>query len=212
MTALLLLLEGIVIGLLATIPLGPIGVICIQRTINKGRLSGFISGMGATVADTIYATIAGFSLAFIINFIDAHRLIIEVFGGVIIIILGIRTFNNNPVTQLRRHKKRKNKLFEDFISTLLLTITNPLMIFYFLALFAAGNIVESSSIGYTFITIAGVFMGGVIWWYVLTTLVASFRHRFRLKHLWWINKIAGGIIIVLGVLALLNAMRKLFFC
>lgn len=209
--AITLLIKGIIIGLAATIPLGPIGVICIQRSINKGRLSGFVSGLGAATSDTIFATIAGFSLAYIINFIDTHRLIIEFVGGIIIILLGVKTFYTNPATQLRRHKKRKNKLFEDYFSTLLLTATNPLIIFYFLALFAAGNIVESGNVAQTYITVAGVFVGGVLWWYVLTTLVSSLRNRFRLKHLWWINKIAGGLIILLGAVAIVNVIRRLWF-
>jgi threonine/homoserine/homoserine lactone efflux protein len=90
-----LLLKGIMIGLLASIPLGPIGVICIQRTINKGKTSGFISGLGAAVADTIFAAIAGFSLTYIITFIQEQRLIIEVVGGVIVILLGLKTFYTN---------------------------------------------------------------------------------------------------------------------
>lgn len=206
-----LLVKGIIIGLAATVPLGPIGVICIQRSINKGRISGFISGLGAATSDTIFATIAGFSLAFIINFIDAHRLIIEFVGGIIIIILGVKTFYNNPVSQLRRHKKKKNKLLEDYVSTLLLTATNPLIIFYFLALFAAGDIVDTSEMSRAFITVAGVFFGGVIWWYVLTTLVSSFRHKFRLKHLWWINKIAGALIIALGLFAVIRVAYGVLF-
>lgn len=206
-----LFVKGIVIGLAATIPLGPIGVICIQRSINKGRTSGFVSGLGAATSDTIFATIAGFSLAFIINFIDKHRLAIEFIGGIIVVVLGIKTFYNNPVSQLRRHKKKKNKLFEDYISTFLLTATNPLIIFYFLALFAAGNIVDSNNMGQALITVAGVFVGGVLWWYVLTTLISSFRQKFRLKHLWWINKIAGGLIIVLGVVAVGRAVFRIIF-
>lgn len=201
-----LLCKGIIIGLAATIPLGPIGVMCIQRSINKGRASGFISGLGASTTDTIFATIAGFSLAFIINFIDAHRLIIEFVGGVIIIVLGIKTFNNNPVKQLRRHKKKRNKLLEDYVSTLLLTATNPLIIFYFIFLFAAGNVLDTSqmSVGSAMITIGGVFMGGVLWWFILTTIISTFRHKFRLKHLWWINKVAGALIIALGLAAVIR--------
>lgn len=209
--AITLLLKGIIIGLAATIPLGPIGVICIQRSINKGRLSGFVSGLGAATSDTIFATVAGFSLAFIIDFVDTYRLIIEFVGGIIIILLGVKTFYTNPATQLRRHKKRKNKLFEDYFSTLFLTATNPLIIFYFIALFAAGNIVDSENVAQAFITVAGVFIGGVVWWYVLTTLVSSFRNKFRLKHLWWINKIAGGLIILLGLVAIINVIRRLWF-
>ncbi len=209
--ALIFLLKGIMIGLLASIPLGPIGVICIQRTINKSRLSGFFSGLGAATADTIFAAIAGFSLTFIINFIEEKQRILEVVGGVIVILLGIKTFYSNPVSQLRRHKKKPNKLIEDFISVLLLTITNPFAIFLFVGLFATlGLAYNGENIGLSFITLAGVFLGASLWWFTLSSLVNLFRKRFRLKQLWYINKISGAIIFLLGVLALVNVARVLF--
>ncbi len=200
------------IGLLASIPLGPIGVICIQRTINKGKTSGFISGLGAAVADTIFAAIAGFSLTYIITFIQEQRLIIEVVGGVIVILLGLKTFYTNPASQLRRHKRQKNKLMEDFVSILLLTITNPFAIFFFVALFATLGIVsDNQTMAMSLIALAGVLLGGSIWWYTLSSLVNMFRNRFRLKQLWWINKIAGAVIVILGILALINVVQKIYF-
>lgn len=206
-----LLIKGIIIGLVASIPLGPIGVICIQRTINKGRISGFVSGLGAASADTIFATIAGFSLSYIINFIEERQLIIEFIGGIIVVLLGLKTFYTNPVSQLKRHKKKKNKLIEDFISVLLLTITNPFAIFFFVALFAAAGIVHhNQSFGMSSVALIGVFLGGTLWWYTLTSLVNLFRHKFRLKQLWWINKIAGSVIFLLGALAIVNALMKFY--
>jgi threonine/homoserine/homoserine lactone efflux protein len=208
----LFLLKGIMIGLLASIPLGPIGVICIQRTINKGRASGFFSGVGAATADTIFAVIAGFSLTFIINFIEEKQRILEVIGGIIVILLGIKTFYTNPVAQLRRHKKQQNKLIEDFLSVLLLTVTNPFAIFLFVGLFATlGLAYNGENIGLSLIALAGVFLGGTLWWFTLSSLVNMFRKKFRLKQLWWINKIAGAVIFILGVLAIVNVVRVFFF-
>lgn len=207
-----LLAKGIMIGLLASIPLGPIGVICIQRTINKGKLSGFLSGVGAATADTIFATIAGFSLTFIINFIEEKQLILEIFGGIIVVLLGIMTFYTNPVRQLKRHKRKGSKLVEDYMSVLLLTITNPFAIFVFVALFASlGLGYDGKNLFFSFITLAGVFLGASIWWYTLSTIVNKFRDRFRLKQLWWVNKIAGAVIFILGVLAIIKVIKTLFF-
>lgn len=207
----LYLLKGIMIGLLASIPLGPIGVICIQRTINKGRLSGFVSGLGAASADTIFAAIAGFSITLILAFIEERKLVIEFIGGIIVILLGIKTFYTNPVAQLRRHKRKKNKLFEDYLSVLLLTITNPFAIFLFVAMFAALNInYEGNNLILSLVPLAGVFIGAASWWFTLSTLVNLFRKRFRLKQLLWINKIAGAIIFLLGVLAIVNAIRVFY--
>lgn len=206
------LLKGIMIGLLASIPLGPIGVICIQRTINKSRLSGFFSGLGAATADTIFAAIAGFSLTFIINFIEEKQKILEVIGGVIVILLGIKTFYTNPVNQLRRHKKNPSKLIEDFISVLLLTITNPFAVFLFVGMFATlGLAYNGENLGLSLMTLTGVLLGGTLWWFTLSSLVNMFRTKFRLKQLWWINKIAGAVIFILGVLALVNVARVFIF-
>lgn len=206
-----LLVKGIIIGLLASIPLGPIGVICVQRTVNKGRLSGFISGMGAASADTIFAAIAGFSLTFIITFIEEKQVIFRIIGGVVVIALGAKIFYTNPIRQLRRHKRKRNSLTEDFLSVLLLTITNPLAVFLFLALFAAFGVVDEQTTWLlSLVTVGGVFIGAGLWWYTLTSLVNIFRSKFRLKQLWWINKISGFVIFLLGVIAIVSVIKMLY--
>lgn len=206
------LIKGILIGLFASIPLGPIGVICIQRTLNKSRLSGFISGMGAATSDTIFAAVASFSLTIIIAFIEEKREIFQFVGGIIVVILGIKIFYTNPVKQLRRHKRKKNGLLEDFLSVLFITSTNPLAIFLFIALFASFGVVsEETTWDLSLITLSGVTFGASLWWYILTSTVNYFRKQFRLKQLWWVNKISGGVIIALGAIALIGVAKILFF-
>ena len=203
-----LLIKGILVGLLASIPLGPIGVICIQRTINKGKLSGFLSGMGAASADTLFAAIAGFSLTFIISFIEEKHIIFQAIGGVIVFGLGIKIFYTNPIKQLRRHKRKKNSLLEDYLSVLLVTITNPLAVFLFIALFASlGVVAEGTDFLLSLVATSGVFVGAILWWYILTTLVDTFRSKFRLKQLWWINKISGAAILIIGAVAIIGLIR-----
>ncbi|MDY0201504.1 MAG: LysE family transporter [Tenuifilaceae bacterium] len=203
-----LLIKGILVGLLASIPLGPVGIICIQRTINKGKLSGFLSGIGAASADTIFAAIAGFSLTFIISYIEEKQIIFQAIGGVVVLLLGIKIFYTNPIKQLRRHKRKKNNLLEDYLSVLLVTITNPLAIFLFIALFASLGIVsEGAGITSSLVATGGVFIGAATWWYILITLVDIFRAKFRLKQLWWINKISGALIFGLGAVALIGIVR-----
>lgn len=206
-----LLVKGIIVGLLASIPLGPIGVICIQRTINKGRLSGFLSGVGAATADTIFAAIAGFSLTFVISYIEEKQILFQALGGVIVFLLGIKIFFTNPVRQLRRHKRKKNNLVEDYFSVLAVTITNPLAIFLFIALFASlGVVTDDTNWTHSLVTTSGVFLGAVLWWYILTTLVNIFRTKFRLKQLWWINKLSGAAIFTLGAIAIIGLVRLFF--
>ena len=116
-------LKGMLIGLAASIPLGPIGVLCIQRTLNKGVYSGFFSGLGAAVADTFMAMIAALGVTFIINFIEQQMLFFHIIGGLVVAFLGIRIFYTNPAKQMRRQRRKKSgKLIKDFVSVLLLTL------------------------------------------------------------------------------------------
>ncbi|MCW3807706.1 LysE family translocator [Plebeiibacterium marinum] len=196
------IVDGLIIGFSASVPLGPIGVLCIQRTLNKGRMAGFFSGLGAAFSDTIYAVIAGFSLSFIVSFIEKQLLYIQIFGAGILILLGVRIFYSNPAKQLRKQKRGKGTLLQDFFSTFLITISNPLAIFLFLAFFASFGVVKSGD-NYIkhFLLIAGVMGGASLWWFILTSIVNLFRSKINLRRLWWLNKIAGAAIVVLVVIA-----------
>ena len=203
------LIKGLIVGFLASIPLGPVGVLSIQRTINKGRTSGLISGMGAATVDMFFALVAALGLTYIINFIEEQQFYIQLFGGGVLIFLGAKIFNTNPIKQIRRHRKKKNKLIEDYLSVLFLTLSNPLAIFLFIAAFAGiGMVKPDDSSMKSFFIISGVFLGAMLWWGVLTFLIDLFRKKFRLKQLWWINKIAGLIIIVFGVAAMFSVFIK----
>ncbi|TCN73040.1 LysE family translocator [Acetobacteroides hydrogenigenes] len=206
---LMLLLKGIIVGLLASIPLGPIGVLCVQRTINKGRLSGFFSGMGAAFADTVFATIAGFSLTFIMDFVEEWKIEFQIGGGILIFLLGLKIFMTNPISQMRKNRRQKNRLFEDFVSVFLLTVSNPMAIFLFVALFAYVNVVAD---GENFMS-AGAILGGVLfgaslWWFTLTSFVNMYRKRFRIRQLWWINKIAGAVVMLIGIATIVELLFK----
>ncbi len=196
------IIDGIIIGFSASVPLGPIGVLCIQRTLNKGRLAGFFSGLGAAFSDTIYAVIAGFSLSFIVSFIEKQLLFIQIFGAAILIFLGVRIFYSNPAKQLRKQKQGKGNLFQDFVSTFLITISNPLAIFLFLAFFAGFGVVKKGD-NYLnhLLLITGVMSGASLWWFILTSVVNLFRSKINLRRLWWLNKIAGATIVILVVIA-----------
>ncbi|MCB8994439.1 MAG: LysE family transporter [Bacteroidales bacterium] len=190
---------------MVSIPLGPIGVLCIQRTLNKGRKAGFVSGLGASAADTIFALIAGYGISMIISFVKAHHIYFQVIGGLIVMYLGIHIFYTNPVRQLRLQRTSQNKLSQDFLSVFFLTVSNPMAIFFFLAMFAGVNL-ASASMNFFMVglVVGGVFLGTASWWFILTTLVNIFRHRFRLKSIWWMNKVAGVIIFFLGIAAILS--------
>lgn len=200
-----LFFRGVIIGLMASIPLGPVGVLCIQRTISKNFRSGFISALGAATADTLFASIAFFALAFITSFMEAHFVLLKILGGLCIIFVGCNIFFSNPVVQIRRNRAGKSNLWQDFISVFFITLSNFVFILVFVALFATfGLSYEGIPRGNEIAMITGVFCGCTAWWLILTATVNMFRRRFRPRHLLWINRISGAVIILLGALALLS--------
>ncbi|MCK4464776.1 MAG: LysE family transporter [Bacteroidales bacterium] len=200
-----LLIRGLIIGLVISIPIGPLGILCIQRTINKGRTSGFLSGMGIATADTIFALIAGLGISFIINFLKEQQLYFQILGGIVIISLGIKIFFANPIKQFRMRRKQKGNLFEDFFSVLLLALSNPITALVFLSLFAGLNLFGDPENHFNAITvIGGIFISTTFWWFILSTIINMFRARFRLRRLFWLNRITGGAIFLIGLLAIFS--------
>jgi threonine/homoserine/homoserine lactone efflux protein len=204
-----LIAKGILIGLLVSIPLGPIGVLVIQRTVNKSRAAGLLSGMGAALSDTVYAIIAGFSLTFIIDFIQEHEMLFQVLGAVVVLGLGIHIFFKNPVTDLRRNRIRGNTHFQDILSSFLVTFSNPLTVFVFLAVFTSSGVAISLEQPYhAFCAILGIFTGAFLWWFSLSGIVSLFRHKINLRILWWINKTAGIIIVLFVLITVIVVVQK----
>ncbi len=192
-----LFIKGGIIGFMVSLPLGPIALLVIQRTVNKNRLSGLLSGFGAALSDTFYAIIAGFSLTYIIDFLKQHQVVFQVLGAVVMILLGLHIFYKNPVKEVRRYRRKGTNYVQDFFFSFLITFSNPLVIFIFLAVLTGSGVVLSVSEPYhSFFIILGIFTGACCWWIILTSVVSAFRHRFNLRLLWWFNKIAGAAIII----------------
>lgn len=193
------IVKGFIVGIGASIPLGPLGVMCVQKTLSKGRISGMVTGLGASITDTIFATFAIVSLALIQEFVKNNEISVLFYGGLAVIVIGLKIFLTNPVKQIRRSKGGK-KLLEDFLSAIIMTITNPGAVFLILGLFAfVGLNVDSSSSGQViFAALLGVFLGANAWWIILSNSINIFRNKFRLKQLLMINRVAGVVIMVLG--------------
>ncbi|MDY4175544.1 MAG: LysE family transporter [Bacteroidales bacterium] len=190
------LMEGISVGFVASVPLGPIGVLCIQRTLSKGRRSGFASGCGAASSDFIYAVVAGFSISMVTDFVQAHRQTLFIGGALVLIFLGIRMLISKPHLQLRQQRQTrqtKASLWQDFVSTFFLTISNPLALFVFMGAFSLVGVQETRL--ERILIVGGVFVGAITWWFILTLLVGLFRRMLTLRRLLYITRIAGAIII-----------------
>lgn len=203
--------RGILIGLMVSVPLGPMGVLIIQKTLQKGALAGFIAGMGAACADLFYATVAAFGLGFVINIIQSHELILQIIGGIFLLIIGLKIYFDNPLKQIRMKKRvSKTGLLGDFLTLFFLTVSNPVAIVVFMAVFAGVSVFGSEpSFRIELFVLAGILLGGGLWWYALSTLVNLFRRKFRLRVLITINRVSGVIITLLGILVILTAFEPL---
>lgn len=201
--------KGILIGLMVSVPLGPMGVLIIQKTLNKGALAGFVSGMGAAFADLFYAMMAAFGLGFVINIIQDYEIFLQVIGGIFLLIVGLKIYFDNPLKQIRTRKRvTKTGLLGDFLSLFFLTVSNPVAIVVFMAVFAGTSVFgESPTIKTELFVLTGVIIGGGLWWYTLSTLVNIFRKKFRLRVLITINRVSGIIITILGGLVILVAFE-----
>ena len=172
-------------------------------------MAGLLSGMGAALSDTLYAIIAGFSLTFVIDFIREHEILFQTIGAVVVLALGIHIFFKNPVTDLRRNRVRGNTHFQDIIFSFLVTVSNPLTVLVFLAVFTSSGVAISLERPYhSFFVILGIFTGAFIWWFSLSGIVSLFRHKINLRILWWINKTAGAIIVLFVMVTVILTVHK----
>jgi threonine/homoserine/homoserine lactone efflux protein len=199
------LLRGLIMGFSIAAPVGPIGVLCIRRTLAEGRCSGLISGLGAATADAIYGCIAGFGLTFISSILISQQGWLRVVGGAFLCYLGLKTFLSEPAEQVA--SARGNGLGGAYASTFFLTLTNPMTILSFAAIFA-GLGVASSGGNYIAagVLVVGVFIGSALWWLILSGGVGVFRGKFNHQGLQWVNRISGAIITGFGLFALLSAL------
>lgn len=202
----LFFLKGLLLGFSVAMPVGPIGVLCIQRTIAYGRKSGFITGLGAATADALYGVMATGGLTLISNFLITQQFWFRLIGGFFLVYLGIKTlFNKTPEKNLSVTHKN---LFLDYASTLLLTITNPLTIIFFIAVFGSFGLVGPDwNFLSALLVIFGVAIGSAIWWLILSGGVSLFRAKLSAKATKYINIISGLIIIGFAVLAFISIMK-----
>jgi threonine/homoserine/homoserine lactone efflux protein len=197
------LLSGLIIGFSIAAPVGPIGVLCIRRTLAEGRLHGLVSGLGAATADAVYGCIAAFGLAFVSNLLVQQQVWLRIVGGAFLCFLGVRTILAKPSEKTQTGKK--TGIASAYGSTFLLTLTNPVTILSFVAVFASlglGN--TAGDYGSAALLVFSVFVGSASWWLILSGAVSLCRTRVTPKVLLWINRVSGAIILGFGVVALVS--------
>jgi threonine/homoserine/homoserine lactone efflux protein len=196
-------LKGLIMGFSIAAPVGPIGILCIRRTLAEGRVSGFVTGLGAATADGLYGCVAGFGLTLISGFLIHHQGGFRMAGGLFLCYLGLKTFLARPAESSA--SSRGDGLLGLYVSTFFLTLTNPMTILAFAAIFAGLGMASGGgdyvSAG---VLVFGVFLGSTLWWFILSSGVGLFRKRFDLKALRWVNRVSGILIMGFGLASLLG--------
>ena len=208
-----ILLRGFAVGLAASITVGPVAVLCIQRTLSKTTRAGIASGLGVACADTLMAIIAYFFFAIMQAQIEKYTHVLSIVGGIFVVIVGIYIFFQNPIPQIRRNRAGNTTLWKDFASMFGFTIANFVVvvpyILAFFALFGVGTATESRDVASMFrsvLIILGFFGGATTWWVALTSVISLFRRRFRPRHMLTINHVAGIIVGLLGIYTILSTV------
>ena len=204
-----IIIKGILIGLCISVPLGPIGMLTIQRTLNRGQKHGIATGLGATTSDLVYTIITLFSLSFVLDFIEGHRFIIQLVGSLVVAFFGWYIFRSNPATQPKPNETVKHSLLGDFATSFGLTFSNPLVLFVLIALFARFEFIGNQTT--LLVSICGILSilgGALLWWSLLTFLVSRFRNKLNMRELKIINHITGAIILVIGCVGLVLSLIK----
>ena len=198
------IIKGLIIGIVVSAPMGPVGVLCVQRTLNKGRWYGFITGIGAAISDIIYAILTGFGMSIVIELIDKNQFYLQLFGSILLLGFGVYTFLSNPAKSLRPANRNKDSYVRNFVTALLVTLSNPLIIFLFITLFARFSFVRSNMnfseilVGYG--AIAG---GALIWWFGLTYVVHRVSTHFNPRGIWIMNRIIGSIVSLVALVGVI---------
>jgi len=200
MIELLFLVQGVIIGFSMAVPVGPVGILCIRKTLAEGHARGLIIGMGAATGDALYASLAAFGLTFISDSIAANQFWFRLIGGGVLLFLGVRTFYARPKDP--KIHLESTGILRSYIYAFLLVITNPVTVFAFIAVFAAFGLGHAMNIFSASLLVVGVFTGSGLWFLTLSYIATQFRDKLDKDGFRWVNRIAGILILISAVIAL----------
>jgi len=203
--ALQLFLKGLILGFAIAAPVGPIGVLCIRRSLADGQLSGFATGLGAATADALYGCVAAFGLTAVSGFLVKQQFWLGLIGGIFLCYLGMRTFFAKA--RSNEENQKASGLLGAYLSTFFLTITNPMTILSFVAVFAGLGLGTSSEYKLASILVCGVFIGSALWWLLLSGGAALLRSRVCDTFMAVVNRVSGIVIFALGLYSLASVAR-----
>ena len=194
-----IIVKGIVIGVIASAPMGPVGVLCIQRTLNKGRAYGLVTGIGAALSDILYALLTGYGLNLLYDVISNPSTVywMQLIGAIIMFIFGVHTFRSNPVQNTRNVSRNKSSLLRNGMTGFFITLSNPMIILLFVALFFPLNfVIPEMSLPNQCSGYVAIFAGAMLWWLFITYVVNKLKARFDVRGIWIINRVIGGAVMI----------------
>ena len=204
--------RGIAIGILISAPMGPVGIMCIQRTLYKGRKAGLYTGIGAAISDLFYCILTGFGLSFIEEFLERNQNIIQLAGSAVLIAFAVYLFKKNPASSLKTPQEGETQVspHKNILGGFLFTFSNPLILFLIIGLFARFNFsIPEISFYYYIAGYVAIFVGAVIWWEFVTFSVNKLRAHFNLRSMWLINRIIGVIILLFALVGIITGVTNL---
>ncbi|MBQ0142576.1 MAG: LysE family translocator [Prevotellaceae bacterium] len=200
-----MILKGLVIGIFASAPMGPVGILCVRRTLNKGRWIGFATGVGASISDIIYALITGLGLSFVVDIIEDPSIAywMKIIGSVIFLLFGIYTFRSNPVGNFKPVPKAgKGTLAQNMLTGFLVTFSNPMIISFFGVLFSMFTFILKDNVLPQVLGYISIVIGALLWWFGLTWLIDKARKSYNIRIVWIINRGIGIAVMVVSALML----------
>lgn len=206
--------RGLGIGILISAPMGPIGMLVIQRTLSKGRIPALVTGVGAACSDLIYCLLTGFGLSFITDLIERHQFILQLVGSVVLAAFGAFLFKQNPTRSLKaiKNEQQPSNYWGELGSGFLLTFSNPLILFFIIGLFARFNfILPEFGLHHYIWGYFTILAGALLWWWFITLVVSKLRRRINVRSLWIINRIVGSLLIIMAIVGGVMAVWDQFF-
>lgn len=203
--------KGMLIGILASALMGPVGILCVQRTLNKGRWYGFVTGVGATASDLLYALITGLGMSFVADLLNhgQNRFFLQISGSIMLLAFGIYSFFSHPKRTVHKKSKSKGSLMHNGVTAFFVTLSNPLIIFLFMASFAQMAFIVPGRPLEMVVGYLSIIGGALLWWYGLTWLIDKIRNKFEDYGIIIINKVVGTIVILVSLIFLFGTLFNL---
>ena len=200
------------IGLIASAPMGPVGVLCVQRTLNKGRWYGFITGIGAVVSDLIYAATNAYGMSYVMDVLNNQqtRMYLQIVGSVLLLVFGLYTYKSDPTKKIHNSGNGRGTLWHNGVTAFLVTFSNPLIIFLFLASYAQFAFVMPNHPFEMVVGFLSIIFGALLWWYGLTWLIDKIRGKFDANGIRLINQVIGSVVVLCSIIMFFGTVTNLY--